>query len=232
MSKKIVTLTESDLVRMVKRVIKESDEKSTFELKMETTPEEQLDSVIQEFFANKTEAEIKEYFMELKNKKPKWLRKLLIRLKNPKNKNKKINWRQVGNVLTFYSLALMFALIFDINLNQVTDLPSKIVGIDEHKNPHHGDNKTTQYAPIQNFDNLVKLGFRKTGEKYIGVSKATNTTYYLTANGTGGNGTYTAVAMGKNYSGTWKFDDNTACPSNLTNCKIFKGVKLLTSVAR
>ena len=128
MSKKIVTLTESDLVRMVKRVIKESDEKSTFELKMETTPEEQLDSVIQEFFANKTEAEIKEYFMELKNKKPKWLRKLLIRLKNPKNKNKKINWRQVGNVLTFYSLALMFALIFNINLNQVTDLPSKIIG--------------------------------------------------------------------------------------------------------
>ena len=128
MSKKIVTLTESDLVRMVKRVIKESDEKSTFELKMETTPEEQLDSVIQEFFADKTEAEIKEYFMELKNKKPKWLRKLLIRLKNPKNKNKKINWRQVGNVLTFYSLALMFALIFNINLNQVTDLPSKIIG--------------------------------------------------------------------------------------------------------
>jgi hypothetical protein len=28
------------------------------------------------------------------------------------------------------------------------------------------------------------------------------------------------------------FDDNTACPSNLPNCKIFKGVKLLTSVPR
>ena len=126
--KKIVTLTESDLVRMVKRVIKESDEKSTFELKMETTPEEQLDSVIQEFFADKTEAEIKKYFMELKNKKPKWLRKLLRRLKNPNNKNKKINWRQVGNVLTFYSLGLMLALIFNIKFDQITDLPSKIVG--------------------------------------------------------------------------------------------------------
>ena len=58
--KKVIRLTESDLVRMVKRVIKESDEKSTFELKMEKTPEEQLDSVIQEFFANKTEAENEE----------------------------------------------------------------------------------------------------------------------------------------------------------------------------
>ena len=126
--KKIVTLTESDLVRMVKRVIKESDEKSTFELKMETTPEEQLDSVIQEFFANKTEAEIKEYFMELNNRKPKWLRKLFRRLKNPNNKNKKINWRQVGSALTFYSLGLLFAQIFNIKFDQITDLPSKIVG--------------------------------------------------------------------------------------------------------
>jgi hypothetical protein len=117
--KKIVTLTESDLVRMVKRVIKESDEKSTFELKMETTPEEQLDSVIQEFFANKTEAEIKEYFMELKNKKPKWLVKLLRRLKNPKNKDKKIDMGQVGGALTFYSILFMLKQTFGDTLNQI-----------------------------------------------------------------------------------------------------------------
>ena len=119
MSKKIVTLTESDLVRMVKRVIKESDEKSTFELKMETTPEEQLDSVIQEFFANKTEAEIKEYFMELKNKKPKWLRKLLRRLSNPKNKDKKIDMGQVGGALTFYSILFVLKQTFGDKLNQI-----------------------------------------------------------------------------------------------------------------
>ena len=117
--KKIVTLTESDLVRMVKRVIKESDEKSTFELKMETTPEEQLDSVIQEFFANKTEAEIKEYFMELKNKKPKWLRKLLRRLSNPKNKDKKIDMGQVGGALTFYSILFVLKQTFGDKLNQI-----------------------------------------------------------------------------------------------------------------
>ena len=119
MSKKIVTLTESDLVRMVKRVIKESDEKSTFELKMETTPEEQLDSVIQEFFANKTDAEIEEYFMELKNKKPKWLVKLLRRLKNPKNKDKKIDMGKVGGALTFYSILFMLKEIFGDKLNQI-----------------------------------------------------------------------------------------------------------------
>ena len=126
--KKIVTLTESDLVRMVKRVIKESDEKSTFERKMETTPEEQLDSVIQEFFANKTEAEIKEYFMELKNKKPKWLRKLLRRLSNPKNKDKKIDMGQVGGALTFYSILFMLKQIFGVKLKEILGLPSKIVG--------------------------------------------------------------------------------------------------------
>ena len=117
--KKVIRLTESDLVRMVKRVIKESDEKSTFELKMETTPEEQLDSVIQEFFANKTEAEIKEYFMELKNKKPKWLKKLLRRLSNPKNKDKKIDMGQVGGALTFYSILFVLKQTFGNKLNQI-----------------------------------------------------------------------------------------------------------------
>ena len=126
--KKIVTLTESDLVRMVKRVIKESDEKSTFELKMQTTPEEQLDSVIQEFFANKTEAEIKEYFMELNNRKPKWLRKLLRRLSNPKNKDKKINMKKVGGDLTFFSILFMLKQIFGVKLKEILGLPSKIVG--------------------------------------------------------------------------------------------------------
>lgn len=126
--KKIVTLTESDLVRMVKRVIKESDEKSTFELKMETTPKEQLDSVIEEFFANKTELEIKEYFMELNNRKPKWLRKLLRHFSNPKNKDKKINLKKTGGALTFYSILFMLKQIFGVKLKEILGLPSKIVG--------------------------------------------------------------------------------------------------------
>ena len=124
--KKIVTLTESDLVRMVKRVIKESDEKSTFELKIETTPEEQLDSVIQEFFANKTEAEIKEYFMELNNRKPKWLRKLLRRLSNPKNKDKKINMKKVGGDLTFFSILFMLTQIFDVKPKEILRFLQKL----------------------------------------------------------------------------------------------------------
>lgn len=126
--KKVIRLTESDLVRMVKRVIKESDEKSTFELKIETTPEEQLDSVIQEFFANKTEAEIKEYFMELNNRKPKWLKKLLRHFANPKNKNKKINMKKVGGDLTFASILFMLKQIFGVKLKELLGLPSKIVG--------------------------------------------------------------------------------------------------------
>lgn len=124
--KKIVTLTESDLVRMVKRVIKESDEKSTFELKMETTPEEQLDSVIQEFFANKTEAEIKEYFMELNNRKPKWLRKLLRHFANPKNKNKKINVKDVRGGLTFYGILFMLTQIFGVKLKEILGFLQKL----------------------------------------------------------------------------------------------------------
>ena len=126
MSKKIVTLTESDLVRMVKRVINESDEKSTFELKMETTPEEQLDSVIQEFFTNKTEAEIKEYFMELNNKKPKWLKKLLRHFANPKNKNKKIKINDYAGGIAFYSILFMLKQIFGVKLKDILGLvPTK-----------------------------------------------------------------------------------------------------------
>lgn len=230
--KKIVTLTESDLVRMVKRVIKESDEKSTFELKIETTPEEQLDSVIQEFFANKTEAEIKEYFMELNNRKPKWLRKLLRHFAKPKNKDKKINLKDARGGLAFYSILFMLKQIFGVKLKELLGIPSKIVGIDEHKRPHSNDKTFTQYAPIRNFDNLVKFGFKKSGDFYLGISNKTNTTYKLYAKGPDGAGTYTAVAMGKNYDGTWKFDDGTPCPSNFANCKVFKGVKFLTSDPR
>lgn len=230
--KKVITLTESDLVRMVKRVIKESDEKSTFELKIETTPEEQLDPVIQEFFANKTETEIKEYFMELSNRKPKWLKKLLRRLSNPKNKDKKLNSKNMKGGIAFYSILFMLKQIFGVKLKEILGLPSKIVGIDEQKRPHYGDNKTTQYAPINNFDNLGKLSFRKSGDYYWGTSKKTSTTYKLYAKGPNGAGTYTAVGMGKNYDGTWKFDDGTPCPSNFTNCKVFKGVKFLTSDPR
>jgi len=126
--KKIVTLTESDLVRMVKRVIKESDEKSTFELKIETTPDEQLGPVIENFFSTKTEAEIKEYFMELNNRKPKWLRKLLRHFANPKNKDKKINLKNAGGALAFYSILFMLKQIFGVKLKEILGLPSKIVG--------------------------------------------------------------------------------------------------------
>ena len=233
--KKVITLTESDLVRMVKRVIKESDEKSTFELKMETTPkeqEEQLDTIIQDFFANKTEKEIKEYFMELNNKKPKWLKKLLRHFVNPKNKDKKIKTKDFRGGIAFYSILFMLKQIFGVKLKEILGLPSKIVGVNEQKRPHFGDSKTTQYGPIKNFDNLVKFGFTKSksGDFYSGMSKKTDTTYKLFKNGTNGNGTYTAVGIGKNYEGEWKFDnDTTPCPSNFTNCRVFKGVKFLTS---
>jgi hypothetical protein len=115
--KKVIRLTESDLINIVKRVINESDEKSTFELKIETTPDDQLGPVIENFFATKTEAEIKEYFMELNNRKPKWLRKLLKHFLNPKNKDKKI--KNAAGAITFYSILLMINQIFGPQLKQI-----------------------------------------------------------------------------------------------------------------
>ena len=118
--KKVIRLTESDLINIVKRVINESDEKSTFELKIETTPDDQDDQlgfVIENFFATKTESEIKEYFMELNNRKPKWLRKLLKHFVNPKNKDKKI--KKAAGAITFYSILLMINQIFGPQLKQI-----------------------------------------------------------------------------------------------------------------
>jgi hypothetical protein len=118
--KKVIRLTESDLINIVKRVINESDEKSTFELKIETTPDDQDDQlgfVIENFFATKTESEIKEYFMELNNRKPKWLRKLLKHFVNPKNKDKKI--KNAAGAITFYSILFMINQIFGPQLKQI-----------------------------------------------------------------------------------------------------------------
>jgi hypothetical protein len=222
--KKVIRLTESDLINIVKRVINESDEKSTFELKIETTPDDQLGPVIENFFATKTEAEIKEYFMELNNRKPKWLKKLLKHFVNPKNKDKKI--KKAAGAITFYSILFMIKQIFGIKLKELLGLPSNPVN--EHKRPHYGDNKTIQSTPIQNFINLGKVpGLSKTpsGDAYIG--KSGNFSYTFKAKGTNGNGTYYV----NNKPGQWRFDDGTACASNLPNCKIFKGVKLVTPVS-
>jgi len=222
--KKVIRLTESDLINIVKRVINESDEKSTFELKIETTPDDQLGPVIENFFATKTESEIKQYFMELSNRnpKPKWIQKLIKFFKNDKNKNKKINTKSIGKALMGYSILFMLQQIFKIPL----PLPSNPVN--EQKRPHYGDNKTIQSVPIQNFINLGKVpGLSKTpsGDAYIG--KSGNFSYTFKAKGTNGNGTYYV----NNKPGQWRFDDGTACASNLPNCKIFKGVKLVTPVS-
>lgn len=113
------------------------------------------------------------------------------------------------------------------NLMESTIGDVKPIITNEHKRPHYNDNKTIQYMPIQNFDNLVKLGFRKnaSGDAYIGTSN--NVVYTFHAKGTNGNGTYYANKK----SGQWRFDDGTACASNFPNCKIFKGVKLVTPVS-
>jgi hypothetical protein len=224
--KKVIRLTESDLINIVKRVINESDEKSTFESEMQNiNNKQQLSFAIHKFFENKTEMEINKYFMELSNRKPKptWIQKLINFFKIDKNKNKKINTKSIGKALMGYSILFMLQQIFKIPL----PLPSKPVN--EHKRPHYGDNKTVQYAPIQNFINLGKIpGLSKnsSGDAYLG--KSGNFTYTFKANGTNGNGTYYV----NNKPGQWRFDnDSTACASNLPNCRIFKGVKLITPVS-
>jgi hypothetical protein len=128
--KKVIRLTESDLINIVKRVINESDEKSTFESEMQNiNNEQQLSFAIHKFFENKTEMEINKYFMELSNRKPKptWIQKLINFFKIDKNKNKKINTKSIGKALMGYSILFMLQQIFKIPL----PLPSKPVN--EHK---------------------------------------------------------------------------------------------------
>ena len=110
--KKIVRLTESDLVKIVKRVINENDDKSTFEVKIETTPENQLDSVIEDFFSNKTETETQQYFMELNNRKPKWLKKLIRWFHKNKNNKKPLGKDESRRALTAASIYLIVYQIF------------------------------------------------------------------------------------------------------------------------
>jgi hypothetical protein len=232
--KKVIRLTESDLINIVKRVINESDEKSTFELKIETTPDDQLGPVIENFFATKTEAEIKQYFMELSNRnpKPKWIQKLIKFFKNDKNKNKKINTKSIGKALVGYSILFMLQQIFKIPL----PLPSKPVN--EQKRPHSGDPNFTQSNTKNVGEELKNRNFKidssdKNGKTYVGESKTINTIFHLNINGT-----YRAVARNGNYSGTWKLvpkGTKETCPGGfikLTNCNIFDGVKFLTDSGR
>ena len=84
-------------------------DKKSFEVKMETAPEDNIDNAINSL-VGKDKDEVKSYFLELKNTNPKWLKKLLKKikrsLKNQSNEFKK----EIPKVLTamgVYTLAYM-----------------------------------------------------------------------------------------------------------------------------
>jgi hypothetical protein len=104
--KKLIETKSGD----VKLYVTESTlDKKSFEAKMETAPEDNIDNVINSL-VGKDKDEVKDYFLELKNTKPKWLKKLLRRVKKEVKKQANEFKKEIPKVLTaigVYTLAYM-----------------------------------------------------------------------------------------------------------------------------
>jgi len=129
--KKVIRLTESDLANIVKRVIDESDVNDSIEIKIETSPEGQdITQHVEELFGNKTPEEIKKYFLELKNRKPKLLKRLLRWFhKNRKNntpfKKQNPSFKEyTTRVLTNAAIWIMVKQVFGVKIKDLLNLPS------------------------------------------------------------------------------------------------------------
>ena len=116
--KRILRLTESDLTRLVNRIITES-ENAQAEIEIENCDENDdmaMERCVDNLFADMTEEEAENYIMELSRRKPKWLRKLAQwfrrtgrKIRREVRRTKKSDKiAAVGGLVTFATLATLF----------------------------------------------------------------------------------------------------------------------------
>ena len=116
--KRIVRLTESDLARIVRQVIKE-DTNMQAEVAIENCDENDdmaMERCVDNLFADMTEEDAENYVMELSRRKPKWLKKLVQwfrrtgrKIRREVRRTKKSDKiAAVGGLVTFAVLADLF----------------------------------------------------------------------------------------------------------------------------
>lgn len=116
--KKIIRLTESDLARIVKRIVNESTNMAA-EVAIENCDENddmEMERCVDNLFADMTEEDAENYIIELSKRKPKWLKKLVRWFKKTGRKirrevrrmDKKDKVSSVGGLVTFPALATLF----------------------------------------------------------------------------------------------------------------------------
>ena len=126
--KRVVRLTESDLTRLVRRIVNENTNMQA-EVAIENCDENDdmaMERCVDNLFADMTEEDAENYVMELSRRKPKWLKKLVQWFRRTGRKikrevrrtKKKDKIAAVGALVTFATLAtLFFKHIKDIHRN-------------------------------------------------------------------------------------------------------------------
>jgi hypothetical protein len=129
--KKVVRLTESDLINIVKQVINESNINDSVETKIETASDGQdITNHVEELFVGKTPEEIKNYFLDLNNRKPKLLKRLLrffyINKKDnrPYKKQSETFGKKMLGVLTNAIIWTLIKQTIGVKIKELLNLPS------------------------------------------------------------------------------------------------------------
>jgi hypothetical protein len=132
--KKVIRLTESELTHLVKKIIKESENKQA-EIDIENCDENDdmaMEMCVEKLFADMSEEEAENYVIELSRRKPKWLAKLARWFRRTGRKIKRAIRRakpgekilNVGAALTFATLATFFM----THVREITDKMRDMVG--------------------------------------------------------------------------------------------------------
>jgi rubrerythrin len=104
-----VVISEQTYSDVKPHITESTLDKKSFEVKMETAPEDNIDNAINSL-VGKDKDEVKAYFLELKNTNPKWLKKLLKKLKRSLKNQANEFKKEIPKILTamgVYTLAYM-----------------------------------------------------------------------------------------------------------------------------
>ena len=139
--KRVVRLTESDLTRLVRRIVNENTNMQA-EVAIENCDENDdmaMERCVDNLFADMTEEDAENYIMELSRRKPKWLKKLIQwfrrtgrKIRREVRRTKKSDKiAAVGGIVTFATLATLFFKHFKDIADKIQDRQGPPSGFNE-----------------------------------------------------------------------------------------------------
>jgi hypothetical protein len=128
--KRIIRLTESDLTRIVRRVISESENPEMAIENCDENDDAAMEMCIEKLFTDMTKEEAENYIIELVRRKPRWLKKLIKWFrKNGRDVRREIRKTSTGEKIMNTGAALTFATLATLMIKHTREIADKILDV-------------------------------------------------------------------------------------------------------